>query len=149
MTGFVSIDHGEAVATVTLNNADRMNALDTTMWRELEAAFASLSADERVRCVILRGGGDKAFAAGADVAEFATVRSNREQAIEYSRVTHAALEAVAHCIHPVVAQIHGACVGGGLEIASMCDLRICGDSSRFGIPIKRLDSWSRITSSRA
>lgn len=138
MTGFVSIDHGEVAATVTLNNTERMNALDTTMWRELEAAFVSLSADQRLRCVILRGGGDKAFAAGADVAEFATVRSNREQAIEYARVTHAALQAVAHCIHPVVAQIHGACVGGGLEIASVCDLRICGDSSRFGIPIKRL-----------
>ena len=138
MTGYVSVDRGEIAATVTMNNPERMNALDTTMWRELEAAFVSLSADQRLRCVILRGGGDKAFAAGADVAEFATMRSNREQAIEYASVTHAALQAVAHCIHPVVAQIHGACVGGGLEIASMCDLRICGESSRFGIPIKRL-----------
>lgn len=138
MTGFVSVDRGEMTATVTMNNPERMNALDTTMWRELEAAFASLSADQRLRCVILRGGGDKAFAAGADVAEFATVRSNREQAIVYAGVTHGALQAVADCVHPVVAQIHGACVGGGLEIASMCDLRICGESSRFGIPIKRL-----------
>jgi enoyl-CoA hydratase len=138
MTGFVSIDRGEVTATVTLNNPERMNALDTTMWRELEKAFVALSADERLRCVILRGAGDKAFAAGADVAEFAVVRSNREQAVAYGHVTHAALQAVANCMHPVVAQIHGACVGGGLEIASMCDMRICGASSRFGIPIKRL-----------
>jgi len=138
MTGFVSIDRGEVTATVTLNNPERMNALDTTMWRELEQAFVTLSADERLRCIVLRGAGDKAFAAGADVAEFAAVRSNREQAVAYAHVTHAALQAVANCMHPVVAQIHGACVGGGLEIASMCDMRICGASSRFGIPIKRL-----------
>jgi enoyl-CoA hydratase/carnithine racemase len=138
MTGFVSIDRNEVTATVTLANPERMNALDTTMWRELEKAFVTLSADDGLRCVILRGAGDKSFAAGADVAEFATVRSNRAQAVDYARVTHPALQAVARCIHPVVAQIHGACVGGGLEIASMCDMRICGESSRFGIPIKRL-----------
>ncbi|MCC7327157.1 MAG: enoyl-CoA hydratase/isomerase family protein [Burkholderiales bacterium] len=138
MTGFVSIDRNEVTATVTLANPERMNALDTTMWRELEKAFVALSADDRLRCVILRGAGDRAFAAGADVAEFATVRSNRAQAAGYAGVTHPALQAIAHCIHPVVAQIHGACVGGGLEIASMCDMRICGESSRFGIPIKRL-----------
>ncbi len=138
MTGFVSIDRSEVTATVTLANPERMNALDTTMWRELEKAFVALSADDRLRCVVLRGAGDKAFAAGADVGEFAMVRSNREQALAYARVTHAALQAVANCVHPVVARIHGACVGGGLEIASMCDMRICGESSRFGIPIKRL-----------
>lgn len=138
MTGFVSMDRGEVTATVTLSNPERLNALDTTMWRELEKAFVSLSADGRLRCVILRGAGDKAFAAGADVAEFATVRSSREQARAYARVTHAALQAVANCMHPVIAEIHGACVGGGLEIATMCDMRICGESSRFGIPIKRL-----------
>ena len=138
MAGFVSLDRGEVTATVTLNNPERMNALDTTMWRELEKAFVALSADDQLRCVVLRGAGDEAFAAGADVAEFATVRSNREQALAYARVTHAALQAVANCLHPVIAQIHGACVGGGLEIASMCDMRICGASSRFGIPIKRL-----------
>jgi enoyl-CoA hydratase/carnithine racemase len=138
MRGFISIDRSELTATVTLNNPERMNALDTTMWRELEQAFVSLSADERLRCVVLRGAGEKAFAAGADVAEFATVRSNREQAVAYAHITHGALQAVANCMHPVVAQIHGACVGGGLEIATMCDMRICSASSRFGIPIKRL-----------
>lgn len=138
MTGFVSIDRSEVTATVTLANPERMNALDTTMWRQLEQAFVALSADDRLRCVVLRGAGDKAFAAGADVGEFALVRSNREQALAYARVTHAALQAVTNCVHPVVARIHGACVGGGLEIASMCDMRICGESSRFGIPIKRL-----------
>ena len=133
MAGFVSLDRGEVTATVTLNNPERMNALDTTMWRELEKAFVALSADDQLRCVVLRGAGDEAFAAGADVAEFATVRSNREQALAYARVTHAALQAVANCLHPVIAQIHGACVGGGLEIASMCDMRICGSATALEI----------------
>ncbi len=149
MTGSISIDRSEITATVTLANPERMNALDTTTWSELEKAFVALSADDGLRCIVLRGAGDKAFAAGADVAEFATVRSNREQAVAYARITHAALQAVAHCVHPVVAQIHGACVGGGLEIASMCDMRICGESSRFGIPIKRLGlvvSYHELTS---
>jgi enoyl-CoA hydratase len=149
MTGSISIDRSEITATVTLANPERMNALDTTMWSELEKAFVALSADDGLRCIVLRGAGDKAFAAGADVAEFVTVRSNREQAVAYARITHAALQAVAHCVHPVVAQVHGACVGGGLEIASMCDMRICGESSRFGIPIKRLGlvvSYHELTS---
>ncbi|HVS54686.1 MAG TPA: enoyl-CoA hydratase-related protein [Casimicrobiaceae bacterium] len=149
MTGFVSIDRSEITATVTLANPERMNALDTTMWSELEKAFVALSADDGLRCIVLRGAGDKAFAAGADVAEFATVRSNPDQAVAYARITHAALQAVAYCVHPVVAQVHGVCVGGGLEIASMCDMRICGESSRFGIPIKRLGlvvSYHELTS---
>jgi enoyl-CoA hydratase/carnithine racemase len=138
MTGFVSVERGDASATVTLSNPERMNALDIAMWRELHLAFKSLSEDTGLRCVVLRGAGDQAFAAGADIAEFVTTRSNREQALAYARVTDAALESIVQCIHPVVAHIQGACVGGGLEIASLCDMRICGTSSRFGIPIKRL-----------
>jgi enoyl-CoA hydratase/carnithine racemase len=87
---------------------------------------------------VLRGAGDRAFAAGADIAEFATERANVEQAREYDRVVHPVLEAIARCRHPVVAMIRGACVGGGLEVAAVCDLRICGESSRFGIPVKNL-----------
>ena len=126
------------VATVTLDKPERLNALDKGMWRALGEIFRDLDRDESLRCVVLRGAGDRAFAAGADIAEFATERANVEQAREYDRVVHAALEAVAHCRHPVVAMIRGACVGGGLELAAVCDLRICGESSRFGIPVKNL-----------
>ena len=68
----------------------------------------------------------------------ASRRANREQAIDYGRIMHATAAALEACRHPIVAQIHGICVGGGLEIASLCDLRICGESSRFGAPIKNL-----------
>jgi len=97
-----------------------------------------LAAEDALRCVILRGAGDKAFAAGADIAEFAQVRANPQQGKEYGTLMQHTLEAVARCRHPVVAMIHGACVGGGLEIAAACDMRICGESSRFGVPIKML-----------
>src|SRR5207248_8473894 len=82
--------------------------------------------------------GEQAFSPGNDIAEFATERATKAQAIEYGHVMHRTLASLAACRHPVVAQIHGICVGGGLEIAALTDLRICGESSRFGAPIKNL-----------
>ena len=127
-----------AIATVTLNKPERLNALDRGMWETLRDTMRTLSADDDLRCVVLRGAGGKAFAAGADIAEFATERANAQQASGYGGLVHEAMQSVGHCKHPTVALIEGACIGGGLEIAAMCDLRICGKSSRFGVPINRL-----------
>lgn len=127
-----------AIATVVLNNPERLNALTRAMWAELGAAMEKLSADDALRCVVVRGAGEKAFAAGADIAEFARERADARQAKDYGRLIHETMRAVARCRHPTVALIRGACVGGGLEIAAMCDLRVCGESSRFGIPVNRL-----------
>ena len=138
MPEFVLLARDGAIATVTLNKPERLNALDRSMWVRLAEIFRSLDSDESLRCVVLRGAGDQAFAAGADIAEFETERANVTQAAEYGRIAQAAMDAVAHCRHPVVALIKGACVGGGLEMASVCDLRICGESSRFGVPVKNL-----------
>lgn len=126
------------VATVTLNKPEKMNALDLAMWHELAQTFHGLSGDDSVRCIVLRGAGEKAFSAGAHIEEFERERNSAEKSRAYSKVTQAALAAIAECRHPTVAQIHGACVGGGLEMATMCDMRICGASSRFGVPINRL-----------
>jgi enoyl-CoA hydratase/carnithine racemase len=126
------------IATVTLNNPERLNALNRTMWARLGAVMRELSAEDALHCVVLRGAGERAFAAGADIAEFARERANAQQAREYGNLIHETMQSVARCKHPTVAMIHGACVGGGLEIAAMCDMRICGESSRFGIPINRL-----------
>ena len=126
------------IATVTLNNPERLNALSKGMWARLGEIMRELSSEDALRCVVLRGAGEKAFAAGADIAEFATERANAAQAREYGNLIHETMQAVARCRHPTVAMIRGACVGGGLEIAAMCDMRICGQSSRFGIPINRL-----------
>jgi len=127
-----------AIATVALNNPERLNALNKPTWERLGAVMRELSTDDTLRCVVLRGTGDKAFAAGADIAEFAVERADSRQAKIYGDLVHDTMQSVALCKHPTVAMIKGACVGGGLEIAAMCDLRICGESSRFGVPINKL-----------
>ena len=126
------------IATVTLSNPERLNALNLAMWERLGDIARTLDADESVRCVVVRGAGEKAFAAGADIAAFATERANSGQAKEYGQRIAAAMHAFAACRHPVVALIQGACVGGGLLVASQCDLRICNESARFGVPVKNL-----------
>jgi enoyl-CoA hydratase/carnithine racemase len=126
------------IVTLTINRPDKLNAMTKLLWRLLGEAVARLDGDDGVRCVVLRGAGGKAFSPGNDIAEFATERSNAEQARAYGKTMHGTLNALATCRHPLVALIEGICVGGGLEIAALCDLRICGESSRFGAPINRL-----------
>ena len=127
-----------AVATLLLNRPDKLNAMSKPMWRQLGESVAALAADDAVRCIVLRGAGDKAFSPGNDISEFETERSNPAQAKEYGKLMHTALGALRDCRTPTVAAIQGICVGGGMEIAALCDLRICGRGSRFGAPIKNL-----------
>ena len=127
------------IATVALNNPGKLNALTIAMWRELARVMRELSADDALRCIVLRGAGDEAFAAGADIDEFVAERATLAQAKTYHHeYVYGVLQAVGECRHPTVAMIQGACVGGGLEIACNCDLRISGESGRFGVPINRL-----------
>jgi enoyl-CoA hydratase len=138
MADNILIERDGAVVTVVLNRPDKLNALTRGMWASLGDAVERLSADDSLRCVIIRGAGEKSFSPGNDIAEFAHERSNKAQAVEYGKVMHRTADALANCRHPLIAQIYGICVGGGLEIAALCDLRICGESSRFGAPIKNL-----------
>lgn len=138
MSEGIAVTRDGPIAKVVLDRPDKLNALTRTMWQALGEAVTELSADDDLRCIILRGAGDRAFSPGNDIGEFATARGNKTQAIAYGNVMHAAAAALTACRHPLVAQIHGICVGGGLEIAALCDIRICGTSSRFGAPIKNL-----------
>jgi len=126
------------IATVTLNRPEKLNAMTKEMWQRLGTVVVELCEDDSLRCIVFRGAGGRAFSPGNDISEFATDRSNPVQAKAYGEVLHRALRAVASCPHPTVALIEGICIGGGLEIAGSCDLRICGESSRFGVPIKQL-----------
>ena len=126
------------IATITLNRPYKLNAMTKHMWGKLGYMFQALNLDNSVRCVVIRGAGDKAFSPGNDISEFATDRSNSEQAEAYGELMHGTVDAIRNCPHPKVALIKGVCVGGGLEIAGLCDIRICGTSSRFGIPISKL-----------
>jgi enoyl-CoA hydratase len=138
MTDTILIQRDGAIATVVLNRPEKLNALTKPMWQRLGEVIEELSADDGLRCLVLRGAGDKAFAPGNDISEFENERANVEQARAYGKIMHRTLAAFEHCRHPMVAMIKGICVGGGLEIAANCDLRICGESSRFGVPINRL-----------
>ena len=114
------------------------NVLDRDGWHAVAEAFKELSADDEVRAVTVRGAGGRAFSAGSDIGAFTAQRETPGDVRLYSRAIASAMEAVSGCRHPTVAVIEGICVGGGLEIAACCDLRICGESSRFGAPVHRL-----------
>ncbi|MCB1955816.1 MAG: enoyl-CoA hydratase/isomerase family protein [Rhodocyclaceae bacterium] len=139
MPGQVDLQRADDVATLVLNNHGKLNAIDSVMWQALRAHMDTLNGDAALRCVILRGAGGAAFAAGGDLEEFSQVRATVDQALTYhDQWVAAALEAIRHCPVPTIAAIEGPCVGGGLEIAGCCDLRIAGRSARFGAPINRL-----------
>lgn len=127
-----------AIVTLILNNPAKRNALALDAWHVLRTVIDELNADPDIRCIVVRGAGDKAFAAGADISEFPKNRANADQAYEYGKATEAALIALQNCVHPTIAMIRGACTGGGLEIAACCDLRIASDNAKFGVPINRI-----------
>ncbi len=133
----ILIERSGGAAQVVLNRPDKRNALNLAMWRALHEAFAGLQQDDALRCVVVRGAGGN-FAAGADLAEFAALRATADQAEAYGRDMLAALLAIRDCRHPTIAAIEGLCVGGGLEIALMCDLRLGHADSRYGIPIQKV-----------
>ena len=127
------------VARVIISHPGKLNALSVVMWCELRAIFDALNtAADPPRVVLLHGDGGH-FVAGGDIEEFPSFRFDEQRLRHFHEEAVApALQAMLNCDIPLVAQIDGACVGGGLEIAACCDLRICGRASRFGIPIARL-----------
>jgi enoyl-CoA hydratase/carnithine racemase len=137
-SGKIIVEYEGPIALVTLSHPGRLNAISISMWRELARVFTELSSNKDLRCVVLRGEGGN-FAAGADIREFPRERADLAGVMHYhTQVLGPALAAIGACLHPVLAQIQGVCVGGGLEIASQCDLRIAASTSRFGVPINRL-----------
>ncbi len=126
------------IVEVSLNRPEKLNALTKPMWRELGKIFKKLSKDKNLRCIVIRGKGGKSFSPGNDISEFETQRSSSKLAKAYGVHLHGTLRAIQECPIPTIGLIEGICVGGGMEIAACCDLRICGESSRFGVPIKRL-----------
>lgn len=134
----VLLERDGAIATVTFDRPDKRNAFTVGMYRRLGEIFDDLSADDGVRCVVLQGSGGEAFSAGSDIGEFDTSRGGAEQAREYAELVNRETDKVWLCPHPTLARIQGVCVGGGLEIAAMCDVRIASADSRFGIPVNRV-----------
>ena len=126
------------IATVTLNRPEKLNALTQAMWEKVGLIFLELDNDENLRCIILRGAGDRAFGPGADISEFKKIRNNSRQARLYGEHMHQAMGSIRSCRHPVIASIKGLCVGGALELALVCDIRVASSTARFGVPVNRL-----------
>ncbi len=138
MSDTILVERDGDIATVILNRPEKLNAISMEMWTRLGEVARDLSSDNGVRCIVLRGAGDKAFSPGADISEFSEHRATAEQGEAYGKLVHGVFGVLKECPIPTVAMIKGICVGGGLEVASLCDIRICGESSRFGAPISKL-----------
>ena len=128
----------DGVAWLVLRNPARRNAVRLEMWQAIPDAVRAVAADSAVRVVVIRGHGEEAFASGADISEFSTNRRDATAAAAYEETTVRAFEALLAVEQPVVAMIHGACVGGGLAIAACADLRVAADDARLAVPAARL-----------
>lgn len=126
------------IGRMVFDNPSRRNAISANMWRAIPQAMAEFDADSEIRCVVLRGEGTVAFAAGADISEFEQRRSSESAVKEYEGLVDAAQHAIENSHKPVIALIHGFCIGGGVETALACDLRYASASSQFAIPAARL-----------
>jgi enoyl-CoA hydratase len=137
MTGRIAVDKRGRLGFMVFDHPERHNAISLEMWRQIPAAAAELEADADVRVVILRGEGEAAFVAGADISEFERARSG-ENFANYDRDNLRAYEALESIGKPVLAMIHGYCVGGGVGIALTADLRYAADDAKLGVPPARL-----------
>jgi enoyl-CoA hydratase len=126
------------IGWIVFNQPEKRNAVSQEMWQLMPDYVGDLAADDVIRVVVLRGAGDRAFAAGADISQFKDRRRNMADEAEYRRISGRGQDALATLVKPLLAMIHGSCVGGGVGIAITCDLRIAADDARFGVPAARL-----------
>jgi enoyl-CoA hydratase len=128
----------QAVATLTFNNPERHNAMSLDMWRDAATALEAIAKDDGVRVVILTGAGGKSFVSGADISKFESERSSESGVQAYSDATEKMAQTLLNYPKPTIAMIRGYCIGGGVNIAVCCDLRVCNQQSRFAVPAAKL-----------
>ncbi len=137
----ITLSVEDGIALVTIDRVEKRNALDLPMWIALREAMEACSADETLHCVVIRGAGEEAFCAGADIAAFETERGTPEREEVYGAELHRAFQSIRRCLHPVVAACRGWTMGGGAGVATMCDFRVGGPGTRMGIPARNLGIW--------
>src|SRR6516165_9549996 len=128
----------DGVGIITFNNPEKRNAMSLDMWEGLGQALTELRDNPEVRVVILTGAGDKAFMSGADISQFEKNRHNAQASEEYSRRSDAQRALLANYPKPTIACIRGFCLGGGMQVAMLADIRIAAANSQFGIPAAKL-----------
>lgn len=125
----IAVTVEDPIGSITIQRPDKLNALNSTVRREIMEAVDQFASDDRVKVAILSGTGEKAFVAGADVSEFAARSAGEQRALYQHRRVY---DAVADFPKPIIAAIHGFCLGGGSELALACDLRVADATARFG-----------------
>jgi enoyl-CoA hydratase/carnithine racemase len=128
----------EGVGVITFNNPEKRNAMSLEMWEGLGSALTELRDNPDIRVVIMAGAGDKAFVSGADISQFEKTRHNAQASEEYSRRSEAQRALLANYPKPTIACIRGFCLGGGMQVAMLADIRFAADNSQFGIPAAKL-----------
>lgn len=132
------LDVEDDIGIITLNRPAKKNAVTLAMWRRLPELVASVESNTAVRVVVVRGAGQDSFAAGSDINELPAVYASPESSADYDRTMLEAQKRLATCSKPVIAMIHGPCVGGGVGIATACDLRFADSGASFCVPPARL-----------
>lgn len=128
----------DGVAWIVIRNPARHNALRLEMWQAIPEVVGTVNADSKIRVCVLRGYGNEAFASGADISEFETRRKDARQAAEYEAITNRAFTALLELEKPLVAMVHGHCMGGGLAVSLCADIRLAAADARFALPAARL-----------
>jgi len=137
MGGRIRTSREDRIGTIVFDHPERRNAISVEMWRQIPEAANELAQDDGVRVVVLRGAGEEAFVSGADISEFSEHRTGETNA-DYDAASARAFGALARIGKPVIAEIHGLCIGGGVAIALSADLRYAADDAVFAIPAARL-----------
>jgi enoyl-CoA hydratase/carnithine racemase len=126
------------IGWIVFNQPEKRNAVSQEMWELMPKYVNDLATDDAIRVVVLRGAGEQAFVSGADISQFKDKRRNMADEEQYRQISARGQDSLTHLQKPLLAMIHGFCIGGGLSIAIGCDLRICSDDARFGVPAARL-----------
>ncbi len=138
MTDRLLAEKKDGIGWITFNNPARHNAVSFEMWLKLPVVLTEFAADPDVRVIVLKGAGEKAFVAGADISQFKEKRSSEDAVQAYNKAADDASKALQECPKPTIAMVRGYCIGGGTAIAVNCDMRIASEDAKFGVPAGKL-----------
>lgn len=138
MTDRLLAEKKDGIGWITFNNPARHNAVSYEMWQNLPVLLANFVADPEVGVIVLKGAGEKAFVAGADISQFKEKRNSEDAVAAYNKAADDASKALQECAKPTIAMVRGYCIGGGTAIAVNCDIRIAAEDAKFGVPAGKL-----------
>ena len=136
----------DGIGYITFNNPEKHNAVSIEMWDALENILDDFRGNQNIRVIVLNGAGGKSFVSGADISKFDKERSSKDAVLSYNKRTQKVYESLEMFPKPTIAMINGYCIGGGLNVAVCCDIRICSEKSKFAMPAAKLSLGSPFSS---